>query len=106
MNWAVRGAVFALGFAGFAAAADAETIRLTIKDLEFTPVEVRARVGDTVEWVNTDFIAHTATALNGDWDVRIDRGATGRVTLTKAGVVAYYCRYHPNMKATITVAED
>jgi hypothetical protein len=25
--------------------------------------------GDTVEWINKDVFAHTATAGNGDWDV-------------------------------------
>jgi plastocyanin len=100
----LRGGVFALAVAAFAAAADAKTIRLTITDLEFKPARITAQVGDTIEWVNTDFIAHTATAMNGDWDVRIDRGATATLMLTKAGVVEYYCRYHPNMKATIVVS--
>jgi plastocyanin len=33
------------------------------------------------------------------------RNGSGRVVLKKAGEVAYYCRFHPNMTANITVAE-
>ena len=29
---------------------------------------------------------------------------TGTLVLKKAGAIEYYCRYHPNMKATLTVS--
>ena len=44
------------------APARAETIQITIDKLVFAPVEVNAKVGDAVEWVNKDVLAHTATA--------------------------------------------
>ena len=50
--------------------AHSETIQVTIRDLKFLPDRIEARVGDTVEWVNTDILAHTATA-RGRWDVMI-----------------------------------
>ena len=54
----------------------AETIRVTIDNLKFSPTELSAHVGDTIEWVSTDFVAHTATAWNKDWDVAISAKGT------------------------------
>ncbi len=40
--------------------AEAERIQVTIDQFVFSPGEIGARVGDTIEWINKD-IAHTAT---------------------------------------------
>lgn len=84
--------------------ASAETVRIDVKSLAFTPAEITARVGDTIEWVNGDFVAHTATARNGEWDVKLAPHATGRTVAKSPGKVEYYCRYHPNMKGQVTIA--
>jgi plastocyanin len=84
--------------------ARSETIQVTVSDLKFLPERIEARVGDTVEWVNADILAHTATA-QGRWDVMIPPKGAGRVVLKKAGEIAYYCRFHPNMTANIVIAE-
>jgi plastocyanin len=44
------------------------------------------------------------TARNGDWDVTIPPKKTVTSVLKKAGTIEYYCRFHPNMKATLTIA--
>jgi hypothetical protein len=44
------------------------------------------------------------TAGNGDFDVAMPSKTTVAYILKKAGTVEYYCRLHPNMKATITIA--
>jgi plastocyanin len=75
-----------------------------MENLEIAPAVVSAKVGDTVEWINKDFLVHTATARNGDFDVNLAPKKTGSVVVKKAGTVDYYCRYHPNMKATLNVA--
>lgn len=93
---------FAFGLAAVPARAD--TIRIVIQDLVFAPSEVSAKVGDTVEWVNRDVFAHTATARNGDFDVNQPPKKTVTSTLNKAGTVEYYCRYHPNMKAVLKIS--
>jgi plastocyanin len=87
------------------AQARAETIRIEVKSLAFSPAQVTAHVGDTIEWANADFVAHTATARNKDWDVQLPPNKTGRITLKKAGTVEYFCRFHPNMTATVAVEE-
>ena len=53
--------------------------------------------------VNKDVFAHTATAKNGDFDVTHAAEEDGDVVLKKAGTVDYYCRFHPNMKATLKI---
>jgi plastocyanin len=80
-----------------------EVIKIKVKNLVFEPAQVTAHVGDSIEWVNEDFIAHTATARNKDWDVNTPANGSGRVTLQHAGKVEYYCRFHPNMVGSISV---
>ena len=85
--------------------ARAETIEVKIEKLTFTPSQITAHVGDTIEWVNADFVAHTATARNGAWDVTIAPSATASIVLKAGGTVDYYCRFHPNMTGQIAVSE-
>ena len=80
--------------------------RVTINDLTFSPPEIQAKVGDTVEWVNGDFVDHTATAKNGKWDVAIAAGKSVQLRLTQSGTFAYFCRVHANMTGTIHVIAD
>ena len=88
---------------GASISARAATIQISVENLDFSPANATAKVGDTIEWVNKDMLAHTATAQNGDWDVMLAPKKSGTVVLKKAGTVDYYCRFHPNMKATLTV---
>ena len=85
--------------------ANAATIQVTIDKLVFSPVEVKAEVGDTITWINKDIVVHTATA-RGHWDVMIPANESASLVLTKAGIVEYYCRFHPNMKGRITIAPE
>ena len=89
---------------GISVSAQAATIQITMENLAFAPAEATARVGDTVEWINKDVLAHTATARNGDFDVTTPPKKTVTSVLKKAGTVEYYCRFHPNMKAVLTIA--
>jgi plastocyanin len=88
-----------------AGSARAETIRVKIENLAFMPAQVAAHVGDTIEWTNADFVAHTATARNGTWDVMIPPAATATIVLKTDGMVEYYCKFHPNMTGQITIAK-
>jgi plastocyanin len=88
-----------------AGAARAETIQVKIEKLAFTPSQITAHVGDTIEWVNADFVAHTATARDGAWDVMIAPSAAASVVLKADGTVDYYCRFHPNMIGQITITK-
>lgn len=82
--------------------AEAETIQVTIENLVFSPAAINVKVGDTIDWVNKDILAHTAT-VKGGWDVMIPPNKTVSMVVETAGSVDYYCRFHPNMRGHITV---
>jgi plastocyanin len=89
---------------GSSVSAHAATIQITMDNLVISPAEATAKVGDTIELINKDILAHTATARNGDFDVAMPPKKTVTYVLKKAGTVEYYCRFHPNMKAALTIA--
>ncbi len=101
---ALRIAVLGIAVLGMSVPARAATVQITMQDLEIAPAAAAAKVGDTIEWVNKDIFAHTATARNGDWDVTLPPNKTVKLVLKKAGTIDYYCRFHPNMKARLTIA--
>jgi plastocyanin len=97
--------VGALLLASIAATARADSVTIRISQLAFGPQQIAVHVGDTIQWVNADFVAHTATARNGAFDVTLAPNATKSVVLSAAGTFDYYCRFHPNMTGRITVAK-
>ena len=95
--------IVAMLVSGMFVSAHAETIQISMENLVISPAAATAKVGDTIEWINKDIFVHTATARNGDWDVTMPPKKTVTLVLKKAGTIDYYCRFHPNMKATLTV---
>jgi plastocyanin len=85
--------------------ARADTIQVKMEKLGFVRAEITAHVGDTIEWVNSDFVAHTATARDGSWDVLIPVNAKKTVVLKTEGTIEYYCKFHPNMTGRILVSK-
>ncbi|HEV2627543.1 MAG TPA: cupredoxin domain-containing protein [Pseudolabrys sp.] len=99
-----RTALLAIALCGFAAVpAQAATIDVVMQNLVVKPVEVTAKVGDTIRWDNKDFVAHTATATDKSFDVMLPPGKTGSTVVTKVGTFDYFCKFHPNMKGKVTV---
>jgi len=62
--------------------APAATIQVTIDQVAYAPVEIQAKVGDTIEWINKDIVAHTAT-VRGDWDVMVLPNKSARLVVEK-----------------------
>ncbi|MEK9279192.1 MULTISPECIES: cupredoxin domain-containing protein [unclassified Bradyrhizobium] len=93
----------AVVFLSMVVPAQAATVQIVMENLVVSPADVSAKVGDTIEWVNKDVFAHTATAKNGDFDVNLPPKKSAKFVLKKAGKVDYYCRYHPNMKAILKI---
>ena len=93
----------ALALALAAVPAPAATIQVTIDKLAFSPATVEAKVGYTIEWVNKDVVAHTAT-VKGGWEVTIPPKKSASLSLKAVGAVDYFCRFHPNMKGRLVVA--
>lgn len=89
-----------------AAAPAARTVRTTMKNITFLQPRLEITVGTTVEWRNSDPLAHTVTAVNKSFDSGlIQPGKTYRHTFTKAGTFNIFCVPHPFMKGVVVVKE-
>ena len=91
-----------LNLAAGSVPAHAETIRIVIDKLVFTPATVEAKPGDKIEWVNNDALLHTAT-VRDDWEIIIPAKKTATMVVKDVGDMEYFCRFHPNMKGRIIV---
>lgn len=77
---------------------------VVIKQMHFDPPQMDVQAGDTVEWKNEDIFSHTVTADDGSFDSGlINPGHSWQMTFKNAQTLAYHCRPHPNMKATLVV---
>ena len=75
-----------------------------IKQMHFDPSRVTVRAENTVQWKNEDIFSHTVTADDGSFDSGlIAPGHSWQMTFKSAQTVAYHCRPHPNMTATLIV---
>jgi len=95
--------------ASAACALAGDVTEVQISKLTYIPAEITVHAGDTVAWINADFVDHTAT-LKSDasatvWEVLILAGKTAQLLMTQPGTVEYFCRFHPNMKGKIIVLE-
>jgi len=96
----VTGAAVLAG--GTLARAHDGTVHVTIEKLAFQPADIEVKAGETIEWINKDPFAHTAT-VKGGWEVSIPPGSSATHVATADDNVDYYCRFHPNMKGRIRV---
>ena len=77
---------------------------ITIKDYAYQ-VPSGLQPGDKVMVENQDDVAHTVTSRDaGAFDLQIPPGATAVLTVPDtAGRYAFYCIYHADMEATLSV---
>ena len=83
--------------------ARAATHKVTIKSFKFSPAQINVAVGDTIVFENEDGAPHTATADAFDTG-RLNRGQSAEVEITSAGTHDYICKFHPNMKGSVTAS--
>lgn len=75
-----------------------------IRNLEFSPKELAVAPGDTITWINYDIIPHTVTAVDESWDSDLIKAEGKWQTVVTADMDEnYFCRFHPNMKATLSI---
>lgn len=78
--------------------------RNEITAFEFAPRSLSVRHGDTITWTNRDFVPHTVSALDGSWDSgELAFAESWTLTIASETSGAYFCRFHPHMRATFTV---
>jgi len=77
---------------------------IEIKSFAFNPVTLEVRPGDHIRWTNRDISPHTATAEDGSWDTgELQRRQSAIVEVTRNMSTAYFCAFHPNMRAEIII---
>lgn len=77
---------------------------IVIEDFKFQPETLKAKVGDKIMVTNSDSAPHTATAKDDSFDTEtLEAGASGTITLAKAGTIDYVCNIHDYMSGTIEV---
>lgn len=73
---------------------------------KFNPDTINVKVGQVVEWKNTDTIAHNVT-FDGQDSIStslLSPGQTWEVKFATAGTYSYQCTFHPGMTGKVTVS--
>ena len=93
--------------AGPPAPAVQKTVRLDQKGLVFTPRVLPIQRGWTVEFLNSDPVAHNVYTLDGEkYDLGTwPQGQTRKYAFQKAGVYRQLCKVHDDMIAFVVVLE-
>ena len=86
---------------GAGAATAAATVR--ISQMAFRADTVRIAVGQSVQWVNDDPLAHTVTFRGGGGSPEIATGGSFQRTFDQPGTFIYYCTPHPFMGGVVIV---
>jgi len=82
----------------------ADEISVTIKNFDYSPMELDIKPGTTVVWKNLDGEPHTIASTDGMFrSPALDQNDSYSFTFNRPGVFKYICSIHPKMKATITV---
>jgi len=80
-------------------------LTVTIKGGVYSPNPVMVTVGQSVNWLNSDSIAHTATDV-GVFDtgsIAPTSAADAPVLFSSVGTFNYHCTIHPNETASVVV---
>lgn len=81
------------------------THMIEIHQFAFKPANVNIKLGDTVVWINKDIVPHTATAVDGSWTTgSIGFNESESLVFDNEVLLSYYCRFHPSMKAVLSMA--
>lgn len=92
-----------------ATAAAGEVVAVGMKDIKFVPADVTVKVGQKIEWTNTDGnIPHNVTSTTDGFDFESGNMAGGDkfdYTPETAGKIDYVCTLHSGQTGTITVTE-
>jgi len=85
-------------------AVQAADVAVTIKNFDYSPMDLNIAAGTTVVWKNLDGEPHTIASVDGMFrSPALDQNDSYSFTFNRTGVFKYICSIHPKMKATITV---
>ena len=82
-------------------------LTVTIKNGVYSPNPVSVKVGQSVNWLNSDSIAHTATdpGVFDTGSIAPTSAADVPVPFSTPGTYNYHCTLHANESATIVVTQ-
>jgi len=95
--------LLAMAAAPSAAAPEPRVHTVVMDRMIFGPTPSSVRPGDVILWVNRDMFRHTATARDGSFNVDLAPKESARTVIARAGVIDFYCKYHPGMKGRLNV---
>ncbi len=80
-------------------------LTVTIKNGVYSPNPVNVQVGQSVNWLNSDAIAHTATdpGVFDTGKIAPTSAADVPVLFSTPGTFNYHCTIHPNETASVVV---
>lgn len=90
-----------------AGAAGAQDYLVDQKDKQFSQKALKIKVGDTVEFRNSDDLSHNVFSLSDTKSFDLGsypKGSSKKVTFDKPGKVDVECSIHPSMQMSIEVA--
>jgi plastocyanin len=76
---------------------------VTIEGMHFTPAVLKVHRGDTVVWINRDFVPHTATAKQAFDSGPIAPNGRWSFVARRAGRHEVKCTLHPTMTSELTI---
>jgi plastocyanin len=85
----------------------ANLLTVTIKNGVYSPNPVMVTVGQSVNWLNADAIAHTATdpGVFDTGSIAPTSAADAPVVFNTVGTFSYHCTIHPTETASIVVSK-
>lgn len=84
----------------------AAEVQVDQKDKQFSKKSIKIKVGDTVEFKNSDSVAHNIFSLSDTQSFDLGsytQGQSKKVTFDKPGKVEVECSIHPNMQMVVEV---
>lgn len=84
---------------------DAGAVAVSIKDFEFDPASITAKVGQVISFSNTGAEPHNATLDAGGCNTAtLQTSQADGLVFTAAGTYPFHCTVHTQMHGTITVS--
>jgi len=81
-----------------------KTYNVEINSTGFSPSELKIKKGDSVIWVNRDYMEHTVTSDSGELDSGyLKQNKIYDHTFDNSGTFEYFCELHPYAIGKITV---
>tara|TARA_Y100000034_G_scaffold136851_1_gene216387 strand:+ start:8869 stop:9243 length:375 start_codon:yes stop_codon:yes gene_type:complete len=79
------------------------THEIIIKDFKFAPNEIHIIPGDSIKWINKDFVPHQMDSLIVETNIIEKSGFETTKIDAEPGNYEYICSIHPYMKGSIII---